>query len=694
MHASAESVRRDIAAIARPPLRRPVSEVAEDYVYCRSSGGTPIRWSQHITPYMVEPMDMLTSREHDSVIFVGPARTGKTQALIDGGAGYVITCDHSDMAVVQISQVKASDFSKLRINYMLRHSPELGKYLSTNKQDDNVYEKFFKAGNVLKIIWPTVKQLSSSEYKFIFLTDFDRMPEDLDKEGSSFILAQKRTQTYLSRGMTVAESSPGYEVLDPNWVPHSPHEAPPTRGILSLYNQGDRRRWYMKCPHCSEYFMPEPGIEAFSFKVNKDEFGYTDTELKSTVGLICSASGCIIEEKHKYEMNLTGMWVPEGCRIEQKGKKYIIVGTKRNVKCASFWMSGAAAAYQSWENIVQRHINALRDYDITGAEEGLKTTTNVDQGTAYLPLRLKSKMSSDDLEKRAEDLPKRMVPKGGRFLIAAVDVQGSKFVVQVIAYGVGLENWLIDRFDIHISKRMSGGEPLPLDPAGYVEDWNLIIDKVIKRNYPLDDGSGRSMSILQVGCDSGGKAGVTDRAYDFWRSLKKKGLHKRFRLVKGERPAPNSHKPTVSESYPDNTKRKDRKASARGDVPVWLLNTTLLKDSVSSDMKRLEAGPRYMHYPDWLRLWFYEELTAEVRDDKGWNNPTGARNETFDLYTYAKGVVQSLIIDAKMPSIDWDKPPLWAAEWDKNNQIDIVIKESESKTSPFRKRGVISKGVR
>jgi phage terminase large subunit GpA-like protein len=32
---------------------------------------------------------------------------------------------------------------------------------------------------------------------------------------------------------------------------------PPTTGILSLYNRGDRRRLYWPCPHCGEYFQPE-----------------------------------------------------------------------------------------------------------------------------------------------------------------------------------------------------------------------------------------------------------------------------------------------------------------------------------------------------------------------------------------------------------------------------------------------------
>lgn len=658
-----------------------VSDAANQYVRVQSSSGTT-PWDSSLTPYMVEPMNQLTSRYYESVIFVGPARTGKTQGLIDGFVGYMITCDPSDMMITQISQEKAKDFSKLRINRLHRNSPKIGKHLSANKQDDNVFEKYYKAGNVLKIGWPTVKQLSSSEFKYMALTDYDRMPINIDKEGSPFALAQKRTQTYLSRGMTMAESSPGHEVLDPNWQARTPHEAPPTKGILSLYNLGDRRRWYMPCPHCGEYFMPLDGISAFSFEHKRDAFGATETDINGVVGLIATCCGQIIEEKHKSEMNAGGLWVPEGCHIEVDDGEPHLVGERRNTKSATYWLPGAAAVYQKWTSIVQRYLNASREYDLTGSEETLKATTNVDQGTAYLPRRMMSETSVGDLERRAEDLPKRQVPAEARFLIASVDVQSNRFVVQVVAYGRGYENWLIDRHEIHLSSRTRFDEPLPLDPAGYVEDWDLLIDKVIKRSYPIADDSGRTMAILATACDSGGAAGVTDRAYDFWRKLKSKRLDKRFYLVKGERPRPNSNKATVTKSYPDNTSRSDRKAKARGDVPVWILNTTKLKDSVSADMKREEAGPRYMHYPDWLGLWFYEELVAEIRTVKGWENVRKVRNESFDLYSYAKGVIYAIMTDKRIKEIDWDNPPLWAGELNNNSHVNLKIEETIVKPRP------------
>ncbi|MGQ7147906.1 phage terminase large subunit family protein, partial [Escherichia sp. SS-MK2] len=60
-------------------------------------------------------LNCLASREYDAVIFVGPARTGKTIGLIDGWIVYTIVCDPSDMLVVQMTEDKAREHSKKRL---------------------------------------------------------------------------------------------------------------------------------------------------------------------------------------------------------------------------------------------------------------------------------------------------------------------------------------------------------------------------------------------------------------------------------------------------------------------------------------------------------------------------------------------------------------------------------------------------
>lgn len=253
---SARNLGRDISAGFSPPRRMPISEAVKKFMRVPKGAGNSVPWDPELTPYIIEPMNCLASREYDAVIFVGPARTGKTIGLIDGWIVYTIVCDPSDMLVVQMTEDKAREHSKKRLDRTFRSSAAVKKRMSPRRNDNNVHDKTFRDGSFLKIGWPSVNIMSSSDYRFVALTDYDRFPENIDSEGDGFSLASKRTTTFMSAGMTLVESSPGRDICDSKWRRKSPHEAPPTTGILSLYNRGDRRRWYWPCPHCGEYFQP------------------------------------------------------------------------------------------------------------------------------------------------------------------------------------------------------------------------------------------------------------------------------------------------------------------------------------------------------------------------------------------------------------------------------------------------------
>ncbi|HAT2830949.1 TPA: phage terminase large subunit family protein, partial [Klebsiella oxytoca] len=235
-----------MAELIRAPRRMRVSDAVQEYMRVPLGAGNSVPWEPDLAPYMVEPMNCLASREYDAVVFVGPARTGKTIALIDGWIVYAVVCDPSDMLVIQVSEEKAREHSKKRLDRTFRCSPHVKKRLSPRTNDNNVHDRTFKAGNYLKLGWPSVNIMSSSDYKFVALTDYDRFPENIDGEGDGFSLASKRTTTFMSSGKTLVESSPGRDITDVKWRPTSAHEAPPTTGIMSLYNRGDRRRLYWK----------------------------------------------------------------------------------------------------------------------------------------------------------------------------------------------------------------------------------------------------------------------------------------------------------------------------------------------------------------------------------------------------------------------------------------------------------------
>ncbi|MFV7281592.1 phage terminase large subunit family protein [Citrobacter cronae] len=657
--ATAAELRKNTAGIIRAPRRMPVAEAVHKYMRVPVGVGNSVEWDPNLAPYVVEPMNCLASREYDAVIFVGPARTGKTIGLIDGWVVYNVVCDPSDMLIIQMTEEKAREHSKKRLARTFRVSPEVACRLSPSRNDNNVHDRTFLAGNYLKIGWPSINIMSSSDFKCVALTDYDRFPEDIDGEGDGFSLASKRTTTFMSAGMTLVESSPGREITNTKWRRKSPHEAPPTTGILSLYNRGDRRRWYWPCPHCGEYF--QPAMEAMT--------GYRETsdlvKASEAAHIDCPHCSGMITADRKRELNGKGVWLREGQTIDREGN---ITGEARRSRIASFWMEGPAAAYQTWAQLVYKLLTAEQDYEATGSEETLKTVINTDWGLPYLPRAASEQRRADVLMLRAEDYGKRLVPPKVRFLLASVDVQGGKkrrFVVQIIGYGENGERWLVDRYNIRQSLRCDeNGEAQQVHPGSYPEDWQLLITDVLEKTYALQSDPSRRMPILAMAVDSGGEDGVTDNAYKFWRQCRRDGLGKRVYLIKGDS---TRRQKIITKTHPDNTGRSDRRADARGEVPVYLLQTDLLKDQLSNNLERETPGAGYIHFPDWLGEWFYEELIYEERGTDGkWRKPGKGNNEAFDLFCYAHAVA---VLRGYEKIRDWEQPPAWAAAQESNSNI-------------------------
>ncbi len=649
----------------KPPKRVSVSQGAHDSLYLRQPGGYVGPWSPDETPYMVEPMDMLASKRHEAVVFVGPARTGKTLGLLDGWFARNVVCDPGDMLILQMTQDKAREYSKTRIDRAIKHSPPVYELMSKTGHDDNTHDKLFRHGMFVKIGWPTATQLSGSDYRYVALTDYDRMPDDVDGEGAPYGLALKRTQTFLSRGMCMAESSPGRPIIDPTWQQNSPHEGPPCTGVVGIYNRSDRRRWYWPCPDCGEFFEAKPGLDLFGLPDERTLLEMVrDADLDKLATqyskLICPHCGVMIEPTHKHPMNRKGKWVADGQVITPDG---VIHGEAMRSTIAGYWLGGVAAAYQSWHSLVVRYLQGLREYAMTGSELALQNTINTDQGMPYLSRLLADagRNAAGPEGRKNKDLQRFVAPDDTRFVVAAVDVQGgqsTRFVVQVHAVGKHLEQWPIDRFEIKESKRTGvDGGFAPIDPAAYPEDWDMLNDLVLNATYRTNI-EGQEIRVKAMVIDTGGEDGVTDKAYQWYRRLRMAGKHHNVMLVKGAS-APMA--PLVKESWVGE-KRKGEK----GDVPLYLLNSNQFKDMVSAALKRAIPGPTYMHMPGWLPRSFYDELNAEVRKADGKWMKVKKRNEAFDLCAYIRALCVRL--GADKPKF-WDNPPSWAAELNSNAML-------------------------
>lgn len=662
----------EFADVLLPPERVSVSEAAEKYriVYNPPAYHGPYKNSS--VPYMTEVMDSLESRSYSAVCLVSAAQSAKTEGILNWLA-YSAKCDPSDFMIVEKTQTEAKSFSTKKVDRMIRHSPEISKMLVQKRTADNVFDKMFKSGTFLDITWPTKNAAAGKTIRRVALTDYDRMDQDMGGEGSPFDLFRRRTNSYKRLGMTYVESSPSFDIMNPRWRDKGDHEAPPCEGILGIYNRGDRRRRYWQCPHCKEYF--EPSFKTLQWPESADPMESAEQAYMACPHCF-DRDGAIITQSMRPELDNAGVWLPQGQVIDREGK---IHGKGRRSDIASFWLKGPNTAFGQWKTLVINYLLAMQDYDSTGNDRPLKTTINTDQGEAYIPPYISDTRSPEEIMERAIDIGERLVPPNVRFLVASIDVQKNRFVVQV--QGVipaGHKEFdlvVIDRFDIIKSKRLDeDGERRWVNPGSYGEDWDEITEHVITKTYLTDELTQRKMSVRLTLCDSGGRAQSTTNSYNYYRRLKSEGYGSRFLLVKG---ASNKDAPFQRVTYPDSD-RKDRSAGARGEIPVLMINPNMLKDWLDKALGREEPGGGYIFFADWLELDFYKELCAEIKTPKGWENPKKLRNESTDLINYA----YAGCLKMRIHKIDWDNPPRWAAEWDENSLVSKL--ESDNPIIPSK----------
>lgn len=673
-----------------------MSEWAQANRFINQPGAYVGPWKNETVPYMVEPMDTITDPNFIGEIFVGPAQCAKTDGLIVNAIGHAATVDPMDMLIVEKSHAAARDFSIRRVDRLHRNTKVVGEAVLKQKDADNRTDKQYSNGMMLSLAHPSQNELAGRPIGRVLLTDYDRMPDDVDGEGSAFDLASKRTTTFGSFAMCLAESSPSREVTDPKKV-LTGHEAPPCGGILGLYNRGDMRRWYWPCPECGSYF------EGMWEHLEWDTLG-SNMESAMTVRMVCPHCQHRIDPDQRYQMNLDGVWLKDGQRIDENNK---IVGNGRVSNIASFWVRGVAAGLTTWTKLVKSYLDAEDDFNRTGEEEALKKFFNTDLGEPYISKRdlADHTRTFEELMGRAYSLPYEddgdhedtevlrvtnnnspkhitpLVPDHVRALIGVVDVQQNMFIVQIIGISPGtpFDLTVIDRFQIRNSTRPdehSGGWEW-VKPGAYAYDWDLIEHHVMRRSYRLAADPSRKMTIKMTLCDSGGKAGVTTNAYAFVRELRKRGLAGRFHLVKGDA-TPNSPRSRIT--YPDNSKRGGgAKAGAQGDVPVLLLNPTILKDTLDNRLNVVQPGYGMIHFPNWLCDWFFQELVAEQRNPKkGWLK-VRPRNEAWDLLYYALGGCVSAVLNIE--KIDWENPPLWLKP-PEGNPLVIAAEREEAIEAP------------
>ncbi|MEP2782332.1 MAG: terminase gpA endonuclease subunit [Pseudoruegeria sp.] len=663
----------------KPAEEISVTEAAENYMRV-NVGGQWQEFRRDVTPYMIEPSDMIASRKYKALAFCGPSQSGKTQ-MLQTALAYTIMCDPGRVGLYQMTQADAGAFESEKIEPMVRNSPALQGRRGVGRGANNIYQKLFTGGTHLTLDWPVISKLSSRTLRLALATDYDHFPENVSGEGDPFTLMRARTRTYMSRGMTVVESSPGAPLEDENFKPKTPHDCPPVKyGVLSIYPSGTRGRWYWPCPNCGSMFEP-------TFKRLRYPQSLDPVEAGEAAQMQCPHCEDMFGHSLKRDLNAAGQWLHETREGSDRKTASIESGDVRRTEILSYWLDGAAAAFSSWKELVAQYREAEIAFELTGDEKGLITALNTGHAQPYLPrsAAVDGEVTLQGLiEKSAGvDIPKGIAPAWTRYITVSIDTQGTFWSVGATAWGMNGRHQPIDRFEISKPPAGSPGdaEGRTVKPGLHAEDWDAL--NALEEKVWQIDGADHGLKAAVLVVDMQGGDATTENAYRFYRGRRRAGRGSRWYISRG---IPGQPVDRVWLKSPE--RRHDRSKKTASDVEILNMATDRLKDAVAASLRMVDVGQNYTGIPAWMEQGHLIEATAERRTSKGWEKKKGmVRNESFDHLVQARAVH----IWIKGEKINWASPPIWAVEGPSNSFAVLMDGASGPSPAPMRHQTPVRK---
>lgn len=534
----------------------------------------PGRWRTERTPYLREIMDCLSVHSPvRRVVVQKGAQLGFTEVGLNW-IGYVIANSPGMMMLVMPTMDAIKRNTRGRIDPMIESTPELKRRVPksrVNEAGNTQASKKFRGGELVMTGANSAAPLRSTPVQYLFLDEVDGYPLDVDKEGDPVALAIQRTATY----------GPSSKVL----MGSTPTIADFSR-IEAAYLEGDRRRYWVPCPHCEEYQTIE--WSRIKWPEGKPREAY----------MVCEHCGGVIEDHRKPTMLSRGEW-----RAEVEGDGFT----------ASFHISSLYSPMAEWGEIAAEFIAAKGD------PARLKTWVNTKLGETWR--EAEKPMEPEILLARCEDWGEDL-PPGVVLMTAGVDTQDDRLEAEVVGWGRGEESWSL------------GYYVLTGSPAGS-EVW-ADLDKLLATKWMHPDRGAIGISATCV--DSGGHFTGQVMAYCGLRQSR------RVWAIKG---VSGQGKPPFPRIASKSKKEKQPLYPIGVDT---LKETFARRLSIERPDEYTGALPGYCHFPEGRDLGWFEQLTSEqlfVTYTKGrrhqeWRPRSGKRNEGLDCRVYSMAALEGL----------------------------------------------------
>ena len=426
--------------------------------------------------------------------------------------------------------------------------------------------------------------LSELSVRRVLFDEIDRAKENVGGEGDPSELAETRQTTFERNRKAYYPSSPTIEGESP---------------IENLFKRGTQREALAECIHCGH---AQP----------LDFFALMRSDDGKRAMYPCSECGGLHEEGDKTRMFAKGLWSD---------------GHPGDGETESATISGMFLPYGwiPWISLMRQYDMAKAKLD-EGSEEGMIVFYNTRLAKCWA--RSKESTRYEVLMARAEDYRLGTVPAGGLILTAAIDTQAYRLEMKVVAWGEGMESWVVDYQVINT-------------PPSEEATWERA-DELLKGRYR--HASGAMLTISAAFVDSGGSN--TQDVYNFTASRKRRNIF----AIKGHS---RENRPILS-SKPTLVDITWRGKSQKQGAQLWFIGPDTAKDYLQARWSRT-SGPGAVHFSTELPESYFKGLTAEFRTfgyKRGrkvswWEKKKGEPNEPLDLMNYNLGAAYFLGLHKK-----------------------------------------------
>lgn len=547
-------------------------------------------------PYQRGMLNVIKEPGIRRVDYMTGAQLGKTtiQQCI---TGYFIAHEPRSQIFVQPTQGDVQTFLETKLRPMLDANPAISKRMAKQRGRDGVNNSRIISyiGGWLMFSWAgSPKTLRGRSAPVTQADEVDGM--EATAEGDPVELLTQRAATFGDQQLSTRSSTPTVKGAS---------------RIETGFTEGDQRRYYVACPDCSEpqYLRWEnvlwTGRKSTGIKDAEQDVG--QEHQPETAMYTCECCGTLWDDGQRIAAIRNAERLGHGWKAAKPFKGH-----------ASFHAPEMLSTFRRLRDIVQSYLDKLAVGDLQSFVNVSLAETYEDPG---------EKADADSLLGRREHFV-AMIPAGGLYLTAGIDMQVDRLEVEIVAWGLGEESWSVDY-------RVLWGDPLTTDV------WDEL-DAMLEETFPHEYGV--RLPISAACLDTGGTSGYTQAAYDYAKG--KTG--RRLFAVKG---IAGWGRPIV-----ESPQRKRSGKGARK-VDLFLVGADEAKLIVMRRLALTQPGPGYCHFPEDEAhgAEYFKQLTAEKlvthyvkgQPVRTWTKPDKARNEALDCRVYAFAALKATPVSFK-----------------------------------------------